>query len=39
MLTKKLVWDPEHARYGKHLSVEHVNELVKPTTERVRNGP
>lgn len=27
------VSDPDHARYGKHLSAAEVNELVKPTDE------
>ncbi|KAL3420927.1 Pro-kumamolisin [Phlyctema vagabunda] len=27
------VSDPDHHRYGQHLSAEHVNELVKPTDE------
>lgn len=29
------VSDPDHPRYGKHLSVEDVNELVKPHDESV----
>lgn len=28
-----IVSDPDHERYGKHLSVEHVEELVKPAAE------
>ncbi|KAH8652641.1 peptidase S8/S53 domain-containing protein [Tricladium varicosporioides] len=27
------VSDPNHERYGQHLSMEHVHELIKPSTE------
>lgn len=33
MLTGRTVSDPDHARYGQHLSVDEVNELVKPSDE------
>jgi tripeptidyl-peptidase I len=32
-LTRKTVSDPEHSRYGQHLSFEDVNDLVKPAEE------
>lgn len=32
-LTSKPVSDPEHSRYGQHLTFEDVNELVKPAEE------
>ena len=33
MLTLASVSDPNHARYGQHLTADEVNEMVKPSSE------